>query len=437
VIVDCFTFSNELDVLEWRLSILDAVVDRFVLCEGTQTFRGVPKPLVFDANRERFARWAHKLEHLVYDVPPDPNPWTNEGGQRAYLTRALAGAAPDDVVMMGDVDEIPDPANVVRRPAPGRIVAHRQRLSLCYVNAVRDEPWIGTKAIAVGDLAGRTLDDLRQAPLEQCDLVDGGWHFTSLGGPHVLASKYHVYSHREIELPYYADVAAIAAQFATEGALRWQPVASLPPILHDERWAAYRWERPPTDPEAARLGHAHGCYASLPDGAAPVAVAATQDAVAWERAGRERFAARFAGVRATIAAAAALVPRDGWTVVDGLEAFDPDDLRGAAERGVCVVAYARNARSVATIAPVLHGAPFPPGPLYGEPELRALVEAAGYEVVHVDPLRRARFNGLLLERPEPIRVDIGPFGFEAATRARLADFDSDAYVFTLRPRATG
>lgn len=55
MIIDCFTFFNELDVLEIRLRELDGVVDRFVLVEATLTHQGKPKPLLYAENKERFA----------------------------------------------------------------------------------------------------------------------------------------------------------------------------------------------------------------------------------------------------------------------------------------------------------------------------------------------------------------------------------------------
>ena len=40
MIYDCFIFNNEIDLLELRLSILDDVVDKFVIIEGDKTFSG-------------------------------------------------------------------------------------------------------------------------------------------------------------------------------------------------------------------------------------------------------------------------------------------------------------------------------------------------------------------------------------------------------------
>ena len=38
MIIDCFPFFNELDLLKIRLKLLDDIVDRVVLVESTRTF---------------------------------------------------------------------------------------------------------------------------------------------------------------------------------------------------------------------------------------------------------------------------------------------------------------------------------------------------------------------------------------------------------------
>ena len=58
MIYDCFTFFNELDLLEIRLNVLRDVVDRFVLVEAGETHTGKRKPLYFRENAARFAAFA-------------------------------------------------------------------------------------------------------------------------------------------------------------------------------------------------------------------------------------------------------------------------------------------------------------------------------------------------------------------------------------------
>ena len=112
-------FFNELDILEIRLNILDPVVDRFVLVESDVTNTGKPKELIFIKNKNRFTQFNDKIIHLVYspladgsDISSYPK-WYLENTQRDAIMVGLANCRHDDVILISDVDEIPDP-NTVR-----------------------------------------------------------------------------------------------------------------------------------------------------------------------------------------------------------------------------------------------------------------------------------------------------------------------------------
>ena len=108
---DCFTFSDELDLLSFRLELLSDVVDGFVLVEAPRSFSGQPKPLVFQDNRDRFERYLSKVRHIVVSDLPDPIPtrWIPEAFQRNAVERGLTDARDDDLILVSDVDEIFDP----------------------------------------------------------------------------------------------------------------------------------------------------------------------------------------------------------------------------------------------------------------------------------------------------------------------------------------
>lgn len=113
---DCFTFFNELDLLEIRLETLDSVVDFFVIAEAPITYRADPKPLYFELNKQRFAKFLPKIRHIIVDDLPtekgfDQN-WQRETLQRAALERGLADARDEDIIMLSDLDEIPTPAKI-------------------------------------------------------------------------------------------------------------------------------------------------------------------------------------------------------------------------------------------------------------------------------------------------------------------------------------
>lgn len=66
-IYDCFTFFNELDLLELRLNELASVVDYFVIAEATHTFTGKPKPLHFKENAARFEAFLPRIIHIIVE----------------------------------------------------------------------------------------------------------------------------------------------------------------------------------------------------------------------------------------------------------------------------------------------------------------------------------------------------------------------------------
>ncbi len=66
-IFDCFTFFNELDILEARLQEMSPVVGAFVLVEATRTFQGALKPLHYSENKGQFAEFANRIIHVLVD----------------------------------------------------------------------------------------------------------------------------------------------------------------------------------------------------------------------------------------------------------------------------------------------------------------------------------------------------------------------------------
>ncbi len=436
MIVDCFTFFNELDILELRLSVLEGVVDRFVLCEAPFTFRGDPKPLVYAQNKERFARWNDRIVHLVYDAVADANPWNNEFGQRAHLTSAVRGLAPDDLILIGDVDEIPEPALAGFRPDPGRIIAHRHVLAVGYVNRIVAD-WIGTKAIARRDLGERTLNDIRVLPFGAFDVIDSGWHFSAIGGANVMARKIRAYSHTEVDIPYLTDERRLTVQFESEVGARWAPLdGAFPAQLRDARWSEYVWLGPAYEREEAEgLMHAYGCYASVPPAGTEVGALVHEPRAVWQRAGEERYGAAFAGSYGTVEELLSALPPGGWAVVGELGRWAAADLAALAAHSVNAVVYAGNARSFATLNAVVEGARFPAGPARGLRETEDALASARFSIERRDDVMGSVFPPAVLEQGGLFAVVAAPFGFVDTTSEAMHHFSTYAYVFTLRSTA--
>lgn len=119
-IFDCFTFSHELDLLEIRLNYLNDIVDVFVLTESEQTFTGLKKELNFLKNKKRFEKFLPKIRHVIApaitnlpsinDYPPNTpcySCWQREHWQMNYYFNKLQDAAPEDILLINPIDEIP------------------------------------------------------------------------------------------------------------------------------------------------------------------------------------------------------------------------------------------------------------------------------------------------------------------------------------------
>lgn len=204
MIYDCFTFFNELELLELRLTELENTVDYFVIVESMFTHSGQNKPLFFEENAHRFERWNGRIKHVVVDdMPNNPDPWANENHQRRCILRGLIDAKSNDTIIISDLDEIPR-ADAIRSWSPER-GPHKFEQMFCYywVNCVGGR-WIKSYILTYQQLLNAgDVETLRQAELPL--IPNGGWHFSFLGGPASIAAKLEAYAHKEYNHPYFKD----------------------------------------------------------------------------------------------------------------------------------------------------------------------------------------------------------------------------------------
>lgn len=228
MIYDCFSFYNELDLLDIRLHELSDIVDIFVLSEATRTHSGLPKPLYYDENREMFAEFNDRIVHVVVDDMPvtkeeiakskvqdlfwlesnyqvEDN-WVRERHQRNAIMRALSGCDPNDVIMISDVDEIPRAstiAPIINSLCAGSTALH-QTLNTYYINwQCTNMQWYGTKILRRKDISTPSCD--RFHTKASCYIENGGWHFGYLGGAEKIKEKIKAYAHQEFNVPEVLD----------------------------------------------------------------------------------------------------------------------------------------------------------------------------------------------------------------------------------------
>ena len=124
-IIDCFTFYNELDLLNYRFNILNDVVDYFILVESVYTHTGKEKKLFFKENQHLYDRYKNKIIHIIITDMPHKYPnininnneqWINEKFQRNCIKVGLEkiNLLDEDLIIISDLDEIPDPKTLLK-----------------------------------------------------------------------------------------------------------------------------------------------------------------------------------------------------------------------------------------------------------------------------------------------------------------------------------
>ncbi len=233
MIYDCFPFFNELDLLEIRLNILDPIVDKFVLVESTQTFNRQPKPLYYQENKERFAKFADKIIHIVCDedLSHEDNPWVIEYVQKNYMEKGWTACQDDDIILISDLDEIPNPEKVLEYKDKPGIKCFQNNFYYYYLNYFCvDEPiWYkGTRMCKFKDTR-HGLDNVKVGMNSRLPAIykqgttpnkiryykngpwvkNGGWHFSYLGGAETIRKKILSISHTEFHKDEYTDIEKI------------------------------------------------------------------------------------------------------------------------------------------------------------------------------------------------------------------------------------
>lgn len=205
MVYDCIPFFNELDILKLRLHILEPLVDKFIIEEATVTFSGEPKELCFEKNKELFKEFLPKIEYIVVDDSPvDTTTHLRDKYQKNALIKGLKDATNEDVIILSDVDEIPNPkvlSKLIAEFNPDKIYHLAQRMFYCYLNmeektgqllsitgefpGVERKLWLGTKVFSKKNIPSDGIIQLREASTTDKNAVrvaDGGWHFGYMGG---------------------------------------------------------------------------------------------------------------------------------------------------------------------------------------------------------------------------------------------------------------
>jgi len=212
-IFDCFTFYNELDLLEIRLEEMWNTVDYFVIVEANSTHQNNLKTFYLKDNWMRYEKYHSKIRHiLVNDMPMHPNTWVNEQFQRSAIGRGLFDLESNDLVIVSDLDEIPRATTVEHlrtNLVDDRCVLHIPMHCFRF-NMIMTQPYAMHGKIMV--TKGSVFVDAQQERELTFNLnnqflrfAHAGWDFSYLGNTEFAKNKIKNFAHAETNIPQIVD----------------------------------------------------------------------------------------------------------------------------------------------------------------------------------------------------------------------------------------
>ena len=228
-IYDCFMYYDEDLLLDIRLNSLEKFVKKFVITEATYAHNGENKKLNFDINK--FKRFKDKIIYIVVDKQPKNilelkkgdtrektgeklilNGMARDYFQRENLAKGLVDAKDEDLILISDLDEIPNLESLNFKNIKNNIIIFEQKIFYYKLNLLYDNfLWQGTRAIKNKNfLSPQWLRNIKSKkyPRWRIDTIfskkkysdlmfvkNGGWHFTCLKTPDQLEKKLLNYAH--------------------------------------------------------------------------------------------------------------------------------------------------------------------------------------------------------------------------------------------------
>ena len=225
-IIDCFMYSDEDLMLDIRLNVLDKYVSNFIICEAVFNHNGSKKNLNFNINN--FPKFKDRITYLIVENEPTnlkkirtndtdniknskilDNALNRENYQRNYLFRGLDKFTDEDLILINDLDEIPNLKNFTYK---NKITLFKQKMFYYKLNLIYPNfPWIGSKACKKKHLhSPQWLRNIKSKkyPLWRLDCLfsrkkyidvnlveNGGWHFSNVKKADELDKKMKTFLH--------------------------------------------------------------------------------------------------------------------------------------------------------------------------------------------------------------------------------------------------
>ncbi len=221
-------FDEDL-LLDLRLNTLNKFVKKFVITEATYTHNGDKKKLNFDI--DKFKKFKDKINYIVVEKKPQNilelkkndtkdvkgeklilNGMARDYFQRENIQKGLGDVADEDLILISDLDEIPNINGLDFSKIKDNIIIFEQKIFYYKLNLFyQDYNWYGTKATKrknfispqwLRNIKSRKYSKFRLDILfskkKYSNLLfvkNGGWHFTCLKTPEELEKKLQNFAH--------------------------------------------------------------------------------------------------------------------------------------------------------------------------------------------------------------------------------------------------
>ena len=226
-LIDCFMYFDEDLVLDIRLNTLNDKVDKFIIAEATKDHAGENKKLNFRI--ENFSKFKDKIHYLIIEdlpinVESKKKDWhenhMRDQFQRNSLERGYKEYGGDDLIMISDIDEIPDPKKLQEFNINNKYACFLQKNFQSKINLlnISHKDWPGTKICQKKYLKSpQWLRNLKtkKKPFwkifsRKMQIINnGGWHFSFLKDPEAIKKKITSYSHQEYNTKEFTDIDSI------------------------------------------------------------------------------------------------------------------------------------------------------------------------------------------------------------------------------------
>ncbi len=223
-LIDCFMYFDEDLILDIRLNTLEGNVDKFVIVEATKNHNGKDKKLNFKI--ENFSKFKNKIHYIVVDDLPinvkSPKKGWHENHardqfQRNSIEKGYKECDDEDLIMISDIDEIPDPKKIKEFIIKNKYACFLQKNFQSKLNLLNttNSTWPGTKICQKKYLKSpQWLRNLKakKKPFwkifkNQIQLIEnGGWHFSFLKSPEAIRNKIISYSHQEYNTENFTNI---------------------------------------------------------------------------------------------------------------------------------------------------------------------------------------------------------------------------------------